>query len=100
MPSRMLILLLLFTSFNVTAASMEDTKESSQASAPTDAAPINENANDKATCAAKWDRYHKSQECFAPYLNTNGSLKPGAFENCTEIKYPTECDLPGSSPNN
>jgi hypothetical protein len=95
MPSRILILLLLFISLDVIAASMEDTQApaSTPAPVPVNSAPIDEKANDKATCAAKWDRYHKSQDCFAPYHNVDGSMKPGAFEHCTEVKEPSECPL-------
>jgi hypothetical protein len=91
MPRNMLILLLLFTSLDVRAATIEDSGAPASAPAPIYSAPIDEKANDAATCAAKWDRYFRSQECFAPYHNVDGSMKPGAFENCTEVKEPTEC---------
>jgi hypothetical protein len=95
MPRRMLILFLLFTLLDVSAAEVEDAQDITPASAPApvNSTPIDEKANDKATCAAKWDRYHKSQECFAPFHNVDGSMKPGAFEKCTEVKYPSECPL-------
>jgi hypothetical protein len=93
MPRRMLIVLLLSTSLDVSAAGVEDIQAPASAAVPVYSAPIDETANDKATCAAKWDRYHKSQECFAPYHNVDGTMKPGAFEHCTEVKYPTECPL-------
>jgi hypothetical protein len=89
----MLILPLLFASLDASAASMEDTQDPASAPVPAYSAPIDENANDKATCAAKWDRYHKSQACFAPYQNVDGTMKPGAFEHCTEVKYPAECPI-------
>jgi len=54
---------------------------------------FDESATDPATCAAKWARFHKSQECFAPYHNVNGSWKPGAFEHCKVYKSPDECPL-------
>jgi hypothetical protein len=91
MPRRMLILLLLFTSPDVSSESIEVTQAPASAPVPVNSVSIDEKANDKATCAAKWDRYHKSQECFAPYHNVDGSMKPGAFEQCTEVKYPSEC---------
>ena len=83
------MLFLLLASLNVSAA----TKEDSQAPVPVSSVSIDENAHDKVTCAKKWDRFHKSQDCFAPYHNANGTMKPGAFENCTDIKPPTECPL-------
>jgi len=89
MTKRMLLSLLLLVSFDASA------REAWRAQAPESAAsaPIDERATDKASCAAKWDRYRKSQECFAPYVNVNGSVKPDAYENCTDVKAPTECPL-------
>ena len=80
---------LLFASLNVSAA----TNEQTDAHAPviTNSEPIDENANDKVTCEKKWVRFYKSQECFAPYLNKNGTMKPGAPENCTDVQPPNEC---------
>jgi hypothetical protein len=91
MPKGMLILLLLFTSLEVSAERIEDAQAPASAPAPVNPDPIDEKANDAATCAAKWDRYLKSQDCFAPYRNVNGTMKPGAFENCTEVNEPSEC---------
>ena len=54
---------------------------------------IDERANDKATCDRKWARYYKSQECFAPYHNVDGTMKPGAFRHCKQIRFPAECPL-------
>ena len=94
MPKIMLMLLLLFNVIDASAERIDATEEPAPPySEPTDAKPIDEDANDKETCARKWERYQKSQECFAPYHNTDGSMKPGAHENCTDIKYPAECPL-------
>lgn len=84
-----LILFLLLASLNVSAA----TKADAQSPVPDYSESIDENAHDKETCAKKWDRFHKSQECFAPYHNVNGTMKPGAFEHCADIKPPSECPL-------
>jgi hypothetical protein len=35
-----------------------------------------------ADCAARWAAYQRSQACYAPFLNANGSLKPGAQQAC------------------
>jgi Domain of unknown function (DUF4124) len=52
---------------------------------------------DKSDCASWRQLYAQSQECFAPFQNTNGSLKPGAFQKCTQIPDPvTTCGLPDS----
>jgi hypothetical protein len=91
MLRKMFILLLLLTSLDGSAASIEDSQAPASAPVPVYAAPIDEKANDKATCAEKWDRYQKSEECFGPYHNVDGTMKPGAFEHCTDIKQPTEC---------
>ena len=89
MTKRMLLLLLSLISLDARAREPRKT----QVPEPAASAPIDERATDKVSCAAKWDRYHKSQECFAPYMNVNGSMRPGAFENCTDVKAPTECPL-------
>ena len=95
MPGRMLVLLLLFVSLDVSAAGTEDTHPPVAAPAPgsIDSVTINQNSEDKAACAEKLDRYRKSLDCFAPYTNTNGTMKPGAFDHCTTVKYPIECPL-------
>jgi len=57
----------------------------SAASAPKSRSPNGANSSDCAT----WRRmYRDSQACFAPYHNADGSLKPGAHENCTEVGNP------------
>lgn len=83
------ILFLLLASLNVSAAANGQKDEHAPVS--TYSEPINENANDKVTCARKWDRFYKSQVCFAPYRNKNGTMKPGALENCTDIQPPNQC---------
>ncbi|OIR19472.1 hypothetical protein GALL_03530 [mine drainage metagenome] len=93
MANRILFMCLLLVPFWASAADTGSGTDDAQKPAPASAVSIDESANDPATCAAKWDRYHKSQECFAPYHNVNGTMKPGAFENCTEVKYPAECPL-------
>lgn len=40
-------------------------------------------------CAALFKAYYDSQICFAPYKNRNGSMKPGAFEQCKQVEDPT-----------
>ena len=89
MPISMLLFSLLFISLD---AGAEDTT-SAQAAVPANPAAMDEKSDDQDTCDAKWERYFKSQECFAPYRNANGTLKPGAYENCTEVKKPSECPL-------
>ena len=36
-----------------------------------------------------WKVYDQSVECFAPFQNINGTLKPGAHEMCVEMLEPT-----------
>ena len=40
-------------------------------------------------CEARQREYRESLECFAPYVNANGSLKPGAFAACKSVVNPT-----------
>jgi hypothetical protein len=88
MPIRILPIVLLLVSLNVSAAGTH----ASQAPAPTvKSPPIKESADDSATCVAKWDRYHQSQMCFAKYRRMNGTMKPSAYKHCKEVKTPVEC---------
>jgi hypothetical protein len=85
---RILPILLLLVSLDATATETH----ASQPFAPTvKSPPINESADDSATCVAKWDRYHRNQECFAKYRRINGTMKPSAYKHCKEIKIPVEC---------
>jgi hypothetical protein len=88
MPIRILPILLLLVSLDASATGTH----ASQAPAPTvKSPPIKESADDSATCVAKWDRYHRSQECFAKYRRINGTMKPSAYKHCKEVKIPVEC---------
>ncbi|HWI11026.1 MAG TPA: DUF4124 domain-containing protein [Burkholderiaceae bacterium] len=49
-------------------------------------------------CATLRRQYAQSQECFAPFMNTNGSIKPGAFEKCTQLPDPSPKCGPEPSP--
>ena len=61
------------------------------ASAPAAPASGASNATD---CASLRQLYTQSQECFAPFRNTNGSLKPGAYDKCVEVPDPSpKCGL-------
>ena len=40
-------------------------------------------------CKALQREYADSLECFAPFVNANGTLKPGAFEACKLVVNPT-----------
>jgi hypothetical protein len=85
---RIFQILVLLVSLDATAAGTPAHK----ALAPTEPPfHITESANDPATCVAKWDRYHQSQECFAKYRKSNGAMKPSAYKHCKEVKSPVEC---------
>jgi uncharacterized protein DUF4124 len=43
---------------------------------------------DDDSCEAQKRRYQESLDCFAPYVNYNGSIKAEAFEHCVEVKQP------------
>ena len=46
-------------------------------------------------CEALQREYRDSLECFAPFVNANGSLKPGAFASCKSVVNPTlQCGSP------
>jgi hypothetical protein len=79
----------LLASLNVCAAD----QDSDTTAASARSSVIKEDAYDDKACAKKWERYHKSQDCFAPYQNVNGTMKPGATEHCVEVQTPSECPL-------
>jgi hypothetical protein len=61
-------------------------------SAPPSSAPPTVNSSE---CEALQREYRESLECFAPYVNANGSLKPGAFAACRSVVNPTlKCGSP------
>ena len=44
-------------------------------------------------CATLLRRFRESSECYAPFFNVNGTMKPDAFETCgPAVAYPArEC---------
>lgn len=50
-------------------------------------------ASEVTECAVLRKRYRDSANCYAPFLNANGTRKPGALEACGEpVPYPArEC---------
>lgn len=49
------------------------------------------------TCAELHRRYRESLDCFAPYIQANGTTKAEAYSKCTVVKDPSpECGPPGS----
>lgn len=71
------------------AQAEEAAAAASAAKAPAAAKPAPP-AND---CATLRQRYRDNANCYAPFLNVNGTLKPGALEACGEpAPYPArEC---------
>ena len=58
-------------------------------------APATNGAPSSSECEALQREYRESLECFAPYVNANGSLKPGAFASCKSVVNPTlKCGSP------
>lgn len=42
-------------------------------------------------CSSMLQRFRESSECYAPYMNANGSRKPGAIEACgPAVPYPAQ----------
>lgn len=45
-------------------------------------------------CRTWWRLYDQSAECFGPWRNVNGSIKPEAFERCNLVQSPEpKCGL-------
>jgi hypothetical protein len=68
----------------------------SQAQAPAPARPATPAASTAGDdCEALLREYIASLECFAPFVNANGSLKPEAFTTCRSVVNPTQkCGSP------
>jgi hypothetical protein len=50
-----------------------------------------------ADCAELHRRYRESLDCFAPYIQANGTTKAEAYSKCAVVKDPSpECGPPGS----
>jgi hypothetical protein len=47
-----------------------------------------ESVTDATDCATWWRLYDESAECFGPYRNVRGGIKPEAFEQCNVIPSP------------
>jgi hypothetical protein len=45
-------------------------------------------------CAEIWNQYLASVQCFANFVNRNGSVRPEAYKNCTTLNQPHECTRP------
>jgi hypothetical protein len=45
---------------------------------------------DQTACRAAWKAYLDSVDCFAPYTNVNGSVRPEAFQLCKSVQQPRE----------
>ena len=66
--------------------------------APTSRAPAPIGPPSAGECEALQREYRESLECFAPFVNANGSLKPGAFAACKSVVNPTlKCGSPKAS---
>lgn len=60
-------------------------------------APVASASASASDCDALQREYRESLECFAPYVNANGSVKPGAFAACKSVVNPTlTCGSPKS----
>ena len=72
------------------ASRRKNEEASSSPAAPAASAPKSRDSDaaNSSDCATWRRMYRESQACFAPYHNADGSLKPGAHENCTEVGNP------------
>jgi hypothetical protein len=46
----------------------------------------------KDSCEAQWREFRDSLDCFAPFMDVNGSLRPGAFDTCKRSVVQPACD--------
>jgi Domain of unknown function (DUF4124) len=72
------------------AASSPPTRPA-QAPAAARPAPLAATASTESNdCEALQREYNQSLECFAPFVNANGTLKPEAFMSCKSVVNPTQ----------
>ena len=81
------------------AASAQPPASAARMAAPMGAQPRQAPAASASASASDCDalqrEYRESLECFAPYVNANGSVKPGAFAACKSVVNPTlKCGSP------
>jgi hypothetical protein len=57
-------------------------------------APRPASAPAKDSCEAQWREFRDSLDCFAPFMDANGSLRPGAFDVCKRSVVQPACDAP------
>ena len=78
-----------------------DAQSKPQNAAPPSAAPAPKpkQAGGDTSCAEKWKHYKASIDCFAPFVNANGTVRAEAFEKCSTAKQPVECPTPVGSSN-
>lgn len=43
-------------------------------------------------CEKEMKKYLESAECFGPYKNATGGVKPEAYQHCTEVAQPAPCN--------
>jgi len=59
--------------------------------------PVGSLSSTDPACAEKWNQYLASVQCFASFVNRNGSVRPEAYKNCTTLNQPHECTRPPES---
>ena len=47
----------------------------------------------EASCHEQWQQFRNVEDCFAPYRNATGGIKPEAFDHCPVIKEPVNCPI-------
>jgi Domain of unknown function (DUF4124) len=58
------------------------------------ASGVSPSAQAKDSCEAQWREFRESLDCFAPYMDVNGSLRPGAFDVCKKSMVQPACAAP------
>lgn len=69
-------------------ASQAAAAPASAASAPAPAKRPAEGVTESTDCDTWWRLFQESQDCFGPFRNVKGGIKPEAFEQCNPIPSP------------
>ena len=59
--------------------------------------PVGSLSSADPACAEKWNQYLASVQCFASFVNRNGSVRPDAYKKCATLNQPHECTRPPES---
>jgi hypothetical protein len=49
-------------------------------------------ADRKSKCEEEWRKYDESYACFNPYRLATGGVKAEAYEHCSDVRRPDNCE--------